>query len=136
MRHLLILGLVLQMFFAGTSEAARKYKMATVADPYMEMHTGPGRGYPIYYVVERDDSVAIIKRRTDWFLVRTERGKEGWVHVNQMTQTLQANGEQLEIYDMNLDNFSKRRWELGAMGGVFDGADLISVYGARAFSKN
>ena len=136
MRNLLIFGLMFQLLLSGAADAARSYKKATVADPYMEMHTGPGRGYPIYYVVEQDDTVSIIKRRTDWFLVRTEREKEGWVHISQMTETLQANGEKLEIYDMNLDNFSKRRWELGAMGGVFDGADLISVYGARAFSKN
>lgn len=132
----MFLFLFLQMLFVGAVSAADKYRMATVADPYLEMHTGAGRGYPIFHVVERDDSVVIIKRRTDWFLVRTARGKEGWVHVSQMTETLQPTGEKTEIYDMNLDNFSKRRWEVGTMGGIFDGADLISIYGARAFSKN
>lgn len=124
------------LFLVSPAEAKEKYRTATVADPYLEMHTGPGRGYPIFHVVERDETVAVIKRRTDWFLVQTTREKKGWVHVTQMTETLQQNGEKLEIYDMNLDNFSARRWEVGTMGGIFDGSDLISLYGGRAFSKN
>ena len=64
----------------------------TVADPYLEMRTGPGRGYPIFHVVDRGEDVAVIMRRTDWFLVRASNGKEGWVRRAQMERTLQPDG--------------------------------------------
>src|SRR5262249_60332169 len=50
-----------------------------VADPYLELHTGPGRGYPIFDIAERGERVEILMRHTDWFMVRHERGQEGWV---------------------------------------------------------
>ena len=43
------------------------------------MRTGPGRGYPIFHVIDRGESVDIIMQRTDWYQVRAENGKEGWV---------------------------------------------------------
>ena len=55
------------------------FRKVAVADPYLEMHTGPGRGYPIFHVVDRGEQVEILMQRTDWYQVRTERGIEGWV---------------------------------------------------------
>src|SRR5205085_51859 len=54
-----------------------------VTDPYLELHTGPGRGYPVFFVVAREEWVAVELRYTDWFKVRTDAGKEGWVHRRQ-----------------------------------------------------
>ena len=59
---------------------SRHYE-AVVADPFIELHTGPGRGYPVFHVVDRGESVQIVKQRTSWYLVRTDRGIEGWVAV-------------------------------------------------------
>ena len=39
-----------------------------VADSYLELHTGPGRGYPVTRVIPRGDHVEVLKRRTDWYL--------------------------------------------------------------------
>ena len=50
------------------------------------MHTGPGRGYPVFFVAARDEWVEIQLRFTDWYKVRTEGGKEGWVHRSQLEQ--------------------------------------------------
>src|SRR5690348_6811526 len=60
-----------------------------IADPYIELHTGPGRGYPVFHVVERGREVTIVKRRTDWFQLRTDRGVEGWATRDQMIATLE-----------------------------------------------
>ena len=75
---------MLSTAFDGIAQAADQYKTVAVADPYLEMRTGPGRGYPKFYAVDRGESVEILKRRTDWFLVRTSNGKEGWVDRAQM----------------------------------------------------
>ena len=55
-----------------------------VTDPYLEMHTGPGRGYPVFFVVERGQGVWITLRHTDWSKVVTEHGQEGWVDRAQL----------------------------------------------------
>lgn len=61
-----------------------------VAEAFLELHTGPGRGYPVTQVVPRGDRVAVLKRRTDWYLLRDERGHEGWAKRKEMATTLLA----------------------------------------------
>ena len=60
--------------------AAADAEQVVIQDPYLEFHTGPGRGYPIFYVVDRGEEVSLLRRRTDWIKVRSDRGREGWVH--------------------------------------------------------
>ncbi|MEZ5560233.1 MAG: SH3 domain-containing protein [Pseudomonadales bacterium] len=110
-----------------------------VSDPFIEMHTGPGRGFPIFYVAGQGDEVTILKRRTDWFKIRyTEghRSKEGWVHIDQMRHTLDLDGNEIEFGQMGLAEFSKRRWEVGMTGGDFNGARTISGYLGFAVTPN
>ncbi len=84
--------LALLALTTGQAEAAREYRRVVVADPYLEMHTGPGRGYPVFHVVDRGESVDIVKQRTDWFLVRDADGDEGWVNQSQMEQLAALGG--------------------------------------------
>jgi uncharacterized protein YgiM (DUF1202 family) len=114
---------------AESKEAVR----VEVSAPYIELHTGPGRGYPIFYVAERGESVEILMRKTDWFKVRTARGKLGWVARAQIEQTQLAAGQPLQLAEAGRDDYKQRRWELGAMGGSFGGADVVSMYGSYAF---
>ena len=100
-----------------------------IADPYIELHTGAGQGYPVFHVEERGASIEILKRKTDWFKVRTDRGKEGWVAREQLERTLTPAGEQMLISDATQKEFAFHRWEMGAMGGDFENADVLSVYG-------
>jgi len=53
-----------------------------IADPYIELRTGPGRGFPIFFVAPRNEWIEIELRHTDWFRVRTEDGKTGWVNCS------------------------------------------------------
>jgi len=112
------------------------YPEVKVADPYIELHTGPGAGYPVFHVVDRGDFVEVIKRKTDWFKVRTAKGKTGWVSRMQMEKTLTPGGEVAEFADAGLGDFSKRRWEMGLVGGTFNGAPVMTAYGAYAMSAN
>ncbi len=99
-----------------------------VADPFIEMHTGPGRGYPVFYVAGEGDEITILKRRTDWFKIVGPRDKQGWVHVDQMRHTLDLDGNPIEFGEYGLDDFSQRRWEMGMTGGDFGGAASIAGY--------
>ena len=118
------------MFSAATF--ADEISEVKVADPYLEMHTGPGEGYPIFHVVDRDEFVDVLKRRTDWFQIRTRKGKTGWVGYAQMEKTLTSTGEKTNFVEVSLDDFSNRRWEMGLVGGVFNSAPVMTLYGGYA----
>ncbi len=105
-----------------------------VADPYLEMHTGPGRGYPIFHVVDRGETVQIIMQRTDWFLVRDAGGDEGWVDRAQMQLTLKPDGSPVEFQQASKDDFTNARWEAGILAGDFEGANIISLYGGYSLT--
>lgn len=115
---------------------AREYREVKVADPFLEMHTGAGKGYPISNVVERGETIKIIRRKTEWFKVRTERDAEGWVNINQLELTLDEFGELIEIESVGRDEFLQRRWETGIMTGDFSGADTVSIYGGYSLTRN
>jgi hypothetical protein len=99
-----------------------------IADPYIELHTDAGEGYPVFHVEERGARIEILKRKTDWFKVRTDKGKEGWVAREQLERTLTPAGQHMEIRDATRKEFAFHRWEMGAMGGDFEHADVLSVY--------
>jgi uncharacterized protein YgiM (DUF1202 family) len=128
--------ILLQCFITTEALADDEYYKVVVAEPYMEMHTGPGRGYPVFHVVDRGDEVEVIKRRTDWFMVRTKRGKEGWVRRAEMELTLTPEGEKTMFAEAGFGDFSRRRWEGGVLAGDFDGADIMTVYAAYAMTQN
>ncbi len=132
----LILALSIPLSFTGPAVAEALFQEVVVADPYLELHTGPGRGYPVFHVVERGSSVEILKRRTDWFKVRTEDRREGWVARRQMLATLQPTGELTRLSDGTLEQFAEHRWEVGIMAGDFDGASVIAGYGAWLFNQS
>jgi hypothetical protein len=129
------LVILLVLLFTASAQADEPRKIL-IADPFIELHTGPGRGYPIFHVVERDREVEIVKRRTDWFQIRTEQGVEGWASREQMIATLEPTGEPLDLQEPARENYMSRRWQGGVMAGDFGGASLVSAFGGYAFSDN
>ena len=107
-----------------------------VSDPYIEMRTGPGRGYPIFYVAGQGEAVTVLKRKTSWFKVRTGRDKEGWVHVDEMRSTLDLDGQEIDFGQLGIADFSNRRWEAGFTGGDFGGASSLTGYLGFALTPN
>jgi hypothetical protein len=136
MRWIPLLALTLLSLHAGAARAEDEFVEVVVADPFIELHTGPGRGYPVFHVVERGASVEILKRRTDWFKVRTEDRHEGWVNRKQMVRTLEPTGEHLALAEGSRETFTDHSWEAGVLIGDFGGASLISLYGAYAFNSS
>ena len=116
--------------------AAEQEQHVEITDPYIELHTGPGRGFPVFYVVERGRRIALLKRKTNWFKVRTPRGKEGWVHADQLARTLAPGGARVEVPVLSREDYNRRDWEIALYGGDFDGANVISVAAGYHFTKN
>ncbi|MGB5716238.1 MAG: SH3 domain-containing protein [Gammaproteobacteria bacterium] len=134
--RVLVIVLLLQALLARQAFSEEQLVEVVVAAPYLEMHTGPGRGYPVFHVVDRGETISVLKRRTDWFRVRTGKGKEGWVRRAEMEQTLTPAGDQTRFAEANIGDFSKRRWEAGVLAGDFEGADMITAYAGYAMTAN
>lgn len=134
--HALLLSLLFAVAINPPVAADEALVIAKVVEPFIELHTGPGRGYPIFYVAERGESVTVLKQRTDWIKVRTRKGKEGWVHARSMAKTIDADGNQLALFFPDFSDYRNRRWEGGAVAGLFQKTDAIGVYGAYHFTRN
>ena len=128
----LTLVLVNGIFVA--SAFAKQPLTVQVADPFLELRTGPGRGFPVFHVIERGEVIEIRKRRTDWFKIRTDRGTTGWTSRHELEQTLSPDGEAQDFTSTTFADFARRRWEFGFMGGDFEGAELLSAYAGYALS--
>ena len=136
MKHVLAIVALAALCLGANAYGKRAPYIVEIADPYIEMHTGPGKGFPIFYVADRGATIEVKTRRTDWFKVRTDRGKEGWVSADQLSQTLQLDGSQTEIHDPDRGDFIERNREFGFMLGDFDGANIMTLYGAYLFTDN
>jgi uncharacterized protein YgiM (DUF1202 family) len=106
----------------------------TVADPFLEMRTGPGRGYPVFFVVARGQAVAIELRHTDWYKLRAEGGQLGWVHRAQLETTLTAAGSTKTFRDIALDDYLARRLQMGAAIGRFKSEPMLKLYASYKLS--
>lgn len=105
-----------------------------ITDPYIELHTGPGRGFPVFFVAARSEWIDVLLRHTDWYKVRTERGKEGWVHRRQLQTTLTEAGGTRSFRDILLDDYLKRRVEMGAAWGRFRAEPVLKIWTAYRFA--
>jgi hypothetical protein len=99
-----------------------------VAEPFLELHTGPGRGYPVFFVVERRQWVAVELRRTDWYRVRAEGGQVGWVPRHALQATLTEAGAGKTFRDTLLDDYLGRRLDLGAAWGRFASEPMLKLW--------
>ena len=105
-----------------------KRERMQVTDPYIELHTFAGRGYPIFYVAARGEWISIELRHTDWYKVRTATGKVGWVTRQQLQSTLAENGLPNDFGDVKYNDYLARRVELGAGYGRFHRESMIKFW--------
>jgi hypothetical protein len=135
LRQLALASLLLPaLLLAPAPCGAREYLQLFVAQPYLELHTGPGRGYPVFDVVSRDQSVDVLFRRTEWFKVRTERGVEGWASEADMLKTVLADGSPFVFSLGDRAGFTSHRGEMGLFAGAWGGANYVSGYAALSFN--
>src|SRR5258708_2467453 len=125
MRRLLALVLLVQALHLGLTNAAAKNLVLVVTDPYLEMHSGPGRGFPVVYVIGRDELLTVLYSRTDWFKVRAPHGEEGWVRRADLARTLLESGEPAPIPPY--PEFTTHPWELDASSASYNLPNLATA---------
>ncbi len=108
----------------------------TVNDAFINMYSGPGRGYPIFHVVERDEVITLLKSRTSWIKIQTRRGITGWIKRSDMQLTLSPDGSLPDFPDLNQSDYLEDRIELGVAYGDFAGADGLAFNLGYRFTKN
>jgi SH3-like domain-containing protein len=115
--------------------ANEKMERVQIADPYIELRTGPGRGFPIFFVAARAQWIDIELRHTDWFKVRTAEGKVGWVNRSQLETTLTAAGTTKSFRDVLVDDYLSRRVQLGAAWGQFKSEPMLKLWTSYRMSE-
>jgi hypothetical protein len=126
---------LLTLLGAPPARAADAPERLRVADPYLELHTGPGRGFPVFFVVGRDEWIEMQMRSTDWYKVRTDGGKEGWVHRSQLANTFTEAGAQKSFRDVALDDYLARRLQMGAAWGEFKNEPMLKLWTSYRLSE-
>jgi hypothetical protein len=137
-RSLSFTGLLLSLVLLITAPAvthAREHLQVYITAPYLELRTGPGRGFPVFHVAERDESVEVLFRRTDWFKVRTERGVEGWAAQRDMLRTVLADGTPFKFDLGDRAGFTSHNFEMGIFVGEYSGSTLVSAYTSFSFNS-
>jgi hypothetical protein len=108
----------------AAESAAESLLSLEVIDSFVEVRTGPGRGYPVFYVIEQGERVDVLTRRTDWYEVKSESGKVGWATSAQLSRTLQASGEPADLPTVSFGDYQKNNWRVGFAAGEFSNGEL------------
>jgi uncharacterized protein YgiM (DUF1202 family) len=124
----------LAVLFGAAWTAAARAELLQVTDPFVELRTGPGRGYPVFHVAARDEKIEVLLRSTDWYRVRTENGRQGWVHRQQLESTLTAAGTRKTFREVLLDDYLQRRLEFGGAWGRFSSEPMLKIWTAYRFA--
>ena len=98
----------------------------TVNDTFINVHSGPGRRYSIFHVVERGEIIELLKSRTDWIKIKTYRDKTGWIHRSDLHQTLGPDNLPPVMDDPTQADYLEDRFEFGVAMGDFNGADSLT----------
>ena len=120
---------------AAAPSDANSTERLQITEAYIELHTGPGRGFPVFFVAARDEWIEIELRRTDWYKVRTDGGKIGWVSRQQLESTLTAGGARKSFRDILLDDYLARHVQLGVAWGRFKSEPMLKLWSSYRLSE-
>lgn len=114
------------------ADSQQGFLQLEVIDPYVEVHSGPGRGYPVFYVIEQGEVVDVLTRRPGWYEVRTPNGRVGWTSAAQISRTIQTTGEPADLPTVGYGDYLKSQWQVGFNSGQFasgelNGSDVFSL---------
>jgi len=136
MHRVVVTACLLAGVLHAAPASASSAESVVVQDPYLELHSGPGRGFPVTQVVDRGASVELLRQRTDWIKVRTGRDHEGWVNRSQLERTLTGDGDEVRLPGPTAEARTEHRWEAGVGAGDFDGADVVTVAASYALNDS
>lgn len=137
-KSLMIISIMHAQLYAEESEQEvdQNAVIAIIDKPYVNIHTGPGRGYAIFYVAERGEKITLLYQRTNWLKIKNSRQLEGWVNTNDIKTAKTPEQQSIKLQVNSIEDYYQRTWELGVMSGDFGGNDLFSFYGSAYLTEN
>lgn len=128
-----------QAFTIKETEESKEVKpplvSLTVIDTYLELHTGPGRGYPIFHVIEKGQLVTVLKRRSNWYYVSDRRQREGWVKQQGLARTIAPTGLPAALPDIQHGDFLAQKARVGFALGQQENADTATLMAGFRFTS-
>jgi len=133
----LLLSMVSTTLVSTTLVSTVMAEEVTVKVPYVNLHTGPGIGFPVQNVILKGQQLEIKKLRADWFEVITPDGSKGWI-PSQALQLLQDedNPDGWVLSQRQGRHFYERQWEFGLGIGSMDSSALLSVLASNALTEH
>lgn len=117
------------------SEPQRKNVELIVIDTYLEMHSGPGRGYPIIHTMEQDEPITVLRRRGSWYQVANRHNKKGWIQQEKLARTIAPSGLPAALPDTQHGDYLAQQGRIGFSLGQQGNAETANlVAGFRLFS--
>jgi len=122
--------------FALLSGSAASLVQVTITADFVELHGGPGRGFPVFHVAEKNAELAILAEKLDWVKVRTSKGTEGWVATSELASARLSGSERRYSFgQLEAADDVQRRIEVGVFTGKFAGDSMFGVLGAYRFTR-
>lgn len=106
----------------------------TIDVSYIELHSGPGVGYPVINVIEKGEQVELLVKRTNWLKIQDQRNNVGWLNQDDLVG-LKNKGNEIKTSDITITDFQKRTYETGVMYGDFEGSDFYNISLGYAISS-
>ncbi|CAM3708642.1 SH3 domain-containing protein [Rheinheimera salexigens] len=128
MRLMAGICLLLVSFFS----AAESLSVKVTAD-FVNLYSGPGRGYPITQVVLKGEQLELQQRRTDWVQVSFKQ-QQLWLARQDLSKVVSLDNEYFQISDDKRAELLEQRWQLGLMFGDFNGNSYYQLNTQYAFS--
>jgi hypothetical protein len=134
-----LLFLIISILFCNTGQAAEATTLdmlqpsIVIEVPYIELRSGPGRGYPITKVIEQNEIVMVLVKRTAWFKVEDKRGNQGWFHQDNLLN-FSFNQQPVMSAQQTQDDYLSRTWEVGVGYGELENANYYRLSLSYAFS--
>lgn len=121
----------LALFGASLMASAADGTPVKVSSALIDLHTGPGRGYPIKVSAVKGEQLQLLKTRGNWVLVEF-RQQELWMNDEELAHLLRLNGQPYLTADSGRAAFEQRSMEFTAFIGDLNGASFYQFeYGYR-----
>jgi hypothetical protein len=118
-----------------TDELTKEFVELIVIDSYLEMHSGPGRGYPIIHTMEQDEPITVLRRRGSWYQVANRHNKKGWIQQEKLARTIAPSGLPAALPDTQHGDYLAQQGRIGfALGQQGDAETATLIAGFRLFS--
>ena len=111
----------------GARAAYAPLPALALSEPFVNLHTGPGRGYPVFHVAARGEVVQLLLAHTGWVKLRLSTGIEGWAPRDALQGTLQAAGVAPGAFDRWAEAYLRGRLEAGAAWGRFQRQPMLKL---------